>query len=216
VTDTAHLLEIAEERTHPLLDPTPAPSVRMTGNTLNVDLTATIERPWEKIMANGYRYGPCQKKEPNGDVVLWLPYGNDHGLYHDISGMTLTSTRPGAPAALVYAGGGRAGHLALKFQFSAPISAFRLSAAALDLQAGDAVTGFEYSTDGGAWHPLHETATGLDTSLLYVRCYVRGKTNPEIVPPGVRLKAEMAGDVLWGDAASTFTRAQWRLRVTPR
>ncbi|MDF3056508.1 MAG: sialate O-acetylesterase [Rariglobus sp.] len=216
VTDTAHLMTPRENRTKPLVDRPLFPSAGLTGNTLNVDLTATIERSWDQLKANGYRYGPRQQKEPNGDIILWLPYGNERGLYHDIQGLTLTDTRPGAPASLVYESGGHPGHLSFKFHFSSPISGFRLSSPPLDLQADDAVTGFEYSMDGNAWHPFHETATGLHTHNLHLRCYVRGKTNPEVVPAGIRLKAVMAGDVMWGDAEFTFAHAQWKLWVTPR
>jgi hypothetical protein len=92
------------------------------------------------------------------------------------------------------------------------------------------VAGFEYSVNGRDWKVFYEIskggetnpwvgpkgpkAEGLDTQDLYLRCYVRGKEGAA-VPPTARLKARMAGDVMWGDASSTFAQAQWRMWVTP-
>lgn len=233
ITDSAHLPKIGtavQPVANPVLDPLLSPAAEMTGNTLVVDLAKSIERSWDQIKANGYRYGPRQKREPNGELEIWLPYENDRGLYYEISGMKLTPVAPGAPAALSYDGAGDAGTLVLKLHFSGPIEGFRLFCGSAETSLDGAVAGIEFSSDGREWKLLHEItqsgqfsnwidpkgrkADGLDTRDLYLRAYVRGKVGA--VPKGTRFKVSMSGDVMWGDASVTFANAQWKLWVRPK
>ena len=142
----------------------------------------------------------------------------------------MTPVEPGSPASLVYEGGSPAGSLVMKFHFSKPIQGFRLSCGSAESSLAGAVAGWEYSVDGKGWKPFYETsecgqipkwvdpkgpkAAGLNTQDLYLRAYVRGKNGS--VPNGTRFQARMSGDVMWGDASTTFANAQWRLLVTPK
>lgn len=228
VTEKNHLVAVPPALPKPPMDPILDPSIGLTGNTLEVDLGKDIERNWDQVKANGYRYGARQKREGK-EIHIWLPYEEEPGLYYELEGFQLEATRHDNPAELVYSGGGKQGKLTLKFRFSAPIAGFRLKTGPVNFQAHGAVAGFEYSADGKNWKPFHEIsgggqinrwidpkgpkAEGLNTRDLYLRCYVRGPGGSAGVPDNTRLRARMAGDVRWGDASRTFSQAQWQMWV---
>ncbi len=95
--------------------------------------------------------------------------------------------------------------------------------------------GIEYSVDGQKWTTIRQLAeakakariidqfvdgqksfSGLNTRVLYIRCYSRDKNNPEADSgTGRWIKFRMAGDPAWGDAAATFFNGQFQLWVSP-
>ena len=229
VTEAAHLRKPgAAPVVLPVADaPRPA-SLKMTGNTIEIDPDAVVERNWDKIKVNGYAYGPSQKKD-GGETRIWLPYGDERGWYYDIKGGSLEPSKPGVPAGFRVAKSPEAAALTLKLHFSKPIQSFRLSCGEAGFNSANAVAGIEYSVDGKAWKPFSEItgtaplasakgpkAEGLDTKDLYLRCYVRDKSDPTKLNPATTFRARMGGDVMWGDASSTFAQAQWQLLVTPK
>lgn len=229
VTEAAHLRKPGAAPTVlPVADaPRPA-SVKMTGNTIEIDPDAVVERNWDKIKVNGYAYGLSQKKV-GGETRIWLPYGDERGWYYDVKGGALEPSKPGTPAGFRVEKSPAAAELTLKLHFTKPIQSFRLSCGEASFNSANAVAGIEYSVDGKAWEPFSEItgtaplanakgpkAEGLDTKDLYLRCYVRDISDPAKLNPATTFRARMGGDVMWGDASSTFAQAQWQLWVTPK
>ncbi len=229
VTDTAHLRKPGVAPVVlPVADaPRPA-SVKMTGNTIEIDPDALVERSWDKVKVNGYAYGLSQKKD-GAETRIWLPYGDERGWYYDIKGGVVETSKPGVPASFFVEKSSSAASLTLKFHFTKPIQSFRLSCGEANFNPANAVAGIEYSMDGKMWKPYSEItgtaplasakgtkAEGLDTQDLYLRCYVRDKNDPAKLDPATRFRSRMGGDVMWGDASSTFAQAQWQLWVTPK
>jgi hypothetical protein len=229
VTETAHLRKPgAAPVVLPVADAPQPASVKMTGNTIEIDPDAVVERNWDKVKVNGYAYGLSQKKD-GAETRIWLPYGDERGWYYEIEGGTLEPSKPGVPAGFLVEKSSEAAALKLKLHFSKPIQSFRLSCGEASLNSSNAVAGIEYSVDGKAWKPfseITETAAlasakspkvdGLDTTDLYLRCYVRDKNDPAKLDPMTTFRARMAGDVMWGDASSTFAQSQWQLWVKPK
>jgi len=199
---------------------------------VDVKLGATIERTWKQIKEDGYDYGPKQTVDAKkGETIVFLPYGNNPSLYHEVKGKlrdvasnkvaAFSSTDANTNAALTY-----------KFHFDKPISSFRFSTVRVDVDLADnTVAGVEYSTDGAGWTTLMEvkgsegkgsktlntiggSAAKLNTETLYVRCYTRDPKAPEASGPGRWMMITMSGDPRWGDISTTFFPGQPHLFVT--
>ncbi len=214
---------------NPYLDP---PSAGVTGNTLDVKIGDAIERTWDDVRADGYRDGPKQAVLQNGETRIWLPYGRGAGIYYELANARLSDPVPGLPPALlVEEGTASSASVVLKLKFDKPIGGFRLQCGPAIFRPAGAVAGVEYSTDGQAWKPLAQTdragqidrfadpdkarAAGLSATDLYLRFYVRGKTNADEIAPDTTFRLRLGGDPMWGDAAQTFFNAQAQLFVTP-
>ena len=55
---------------------------------VEVRLGATIQRTWDQVKADNYAYGPKQQYDTaTGETHIYLPYGDDWKLYHEVRGM---------------------------------------------------------------------------------------------------------------------------------
>jgi hypothetical protein len=208
-----------------------------TGKTLEIKLGETIPRTWDDVKKADYAYGPKQEFEPSTqETHVWLPYGSK-GEYFEVAGVKFTEPGPPEGCPLVVSTADNvSGRLVFKLHFDKPIGALRFSAGWSEWGVGgNTVGGVEYSVDGRKWTTIRQineaqaqariidqfvdgqkTFGGLNTRDLYIRCYSRDKTNPEADSgPGRWMKFRMAGDLAWGDVATTFFNCQFQLWVTP-
>jgi hypothetical protein len=206
-----------------------------TGKTLEIKLRSTSQRTWDDVKRANYAYGPKQEFDAaTGQTHIWLPYGRN-GVYFDASGVKLTE--PGAAGTgspeVLSVDGNTSGRLVFKLHFDNPIGSFRLFAGWSEWGVGsNTVGGIEYSVDGRRWVTIRETdqakiiepfidpdtfkAIGIKTRDLYIRCYSRDKRHPEADNgPNRWMKLRLAGDTAWGDAATTFFKAQMQLWAAP-
>ena len=213
------------------------PLAAETGKTLEIKLGQTIPRSWDDVKKAAYAYGPKQEFDPSSqETHVWLPYGNK-GEYFDTAGVKFTE--PGPPEGwplVVSVNSNTSGRLVFKLHFDKPIGGFRFSAGWSEWSVGgDTVGGVEYSVDGQKWTTIRQINEskadariidqfvdnqkafgGLNTRVLYIRCYTRDKNHPEDVSgTGRWMKFRMAGDPAWGDAATTFSNCQFQLWVSP-
>jgi hypothetical protein len=208
-----------------------------TGKTLEIKLGADVPRSWNDLQKAGYAYGPTQEFDPGTEEThIWLPYGNK-GEYFQTAGVKFTEpgSDTGWPLVLTV-DDHTSGRLVFKLHFDKPIGGFRFDANWSEWGVGgNTVGGVEYSVDGQRWttiRELHEakaqariidqfvdgkkTFGGLNSRDLYIRCYSRDKSNPDVQSgPGRWMKFAMAGNPAWGDAATTFFDRQLQLWVTP-
>ncbi len=208
-----------------------------TGKTLEIKLGTEIPRSWDDVKKAAYAYGPKQEFDPSSqETHVWLPYGSK-GAYFETAGVKLTDPGPPEGCPLVMSVNGNAsGRLVFKLHFDKPIGGFRFSAGWSEWSVGgDTVGGVEYSVDGQKWTTIRQLAeakaqariidqfvdgqkafSGLNTRVLYIRCYSRDKNNPEAGSgTGRWMKFRMAGDPAWGDVATTFFNCQFQLWVSP-
>lgn len=203
--------------------------------TVEVKLGANVERSWEQVKKDGYAYGPKQEHNGStGETHVYLPYGNNRKLYHEVAG---SLSDPGKGCALFTTVDGQTNaRLTYKLSFDKPIASFKLFVGWAELGLNkDTVAGFEYSIDGKEWKPVLEIkgseksgaaivepmvknveVKGLDTKMLYIRGYSRNPSSPDGHGPGKWLKFRMTGDPNWGDASTTFFKAQPQIWVTEK
>ena len=204
-----------------------------TGKTIEVTTGKTIARSWDDVKAANYAYGPKQEYDAaTKQTHIYLPYGAD-GLYFQMQGVNLTapgSDGTGTPLVLT-TDGSTSGTLVYRLHFDKAITSLQFYAGWSEWGVGDGtVGGAEFSTDGRKWTTIAEidkggiiepladgkkVFDGLKAQDLYVRLYSRDKNNPEAAfGPNRWMKIRMAGDPGWGDASTTFFRAQMQLWVT--
>ncbi len=227
-TDTSHLnMKIPEPPAPRVSQPIPAGD--FLGNTIHIKVGQNIERPWNEVKTDGYAYAIRQALD-NGETRIWLPYGNENGLYFDAKGVKFTNPVPGSVPQVLSEDAKTCGYFTWKFKFDKPVSALRLMGGYGEFNLNGAVAGAEYSTDNKMWKKLFEIdrggnqnpfikpdqakADGLNTTDLYLRIYTRNKANP--ADPNVEaawFKCWTGGDPSWGDASRTFYDRQWQLWV---
>ena len=228
ITDAAHLNMKVPEPPAPRVS-LPVPEGDFLGNTLAIKVGKNVPRPWNEVKTDGYTYALRQSVE-NGETRIWLPYGNEGGLYFDAQGVKFLNPSPGSVPQVQSVDPKTCGHFTWKFAFDKPITAFSLKGGHGEFTLNGAVAGVEYSTDGETWHALWQTDRGgtfnpfiprdqakagkLNTTTLLLRVYTRNKAdpaNPNAQAAG--FKCWTGGDPSWGDASRTFAERQWQMWV---
>lgn len=218
-----------------------AKSKELTG-VIPVKLKDTITRTWEQVKNDKYVYGPKQEVDNDtGETHVWLPYGSDESLYHEVQGVLSdpgTSPTNGRACLINPQDAGTTCLVTYKVVFNKPITAFRFEVNWQELNLGPkSAAGIEYSLNGKKWTLIEEkkgtdpgmgggmvmggafgkgqTVKSISTQQLFLRIYSRDAQDPEDRHGDTRwLRVIMAGDPAWGDAARTFFANQPQLWVS--
>ncbi len=191
-------------------------------------------RTSEQVKADRYAYGPKQQyNASSGETHIYLPYGAEPRVYHELSGV-ISNPTPGALALFQSSSGEVNAVLTFKLHVNQRIGTMRFSTGWVELGLADnTVAGVEYSEDGKRWQTIREIkgsetataiveplvkdfkTTGLNTETLYIRLYSRNPEAPQASGPGRWLKVRMSGDPSWGDADTSFFSSQVQVWVAP-
>lgn len=205
-----------------------------------VKLKDTINRTWQQVKDDKYAYGPKQEVDnDSGETHVWLPYGKNTALYHEVQGVLSDPGENGTNGRSTLINPQDAGTtclLAYKVVFNKPITSFRFTVGWQELNLGEkSAAGIEYSLNGKKWVVIQETkgsdpgGTGfkmggvfgkdmtiknISTQMLFLRVYARDAQDPEARHGDTRwLRVILTGDPAWGDAERTFFAAQPQLWV---
>lgn len=207
-----------------------------------VKLRTAIERTWQEVQEAKLVYGPRQEIDgDSGETRVWLPYGADTSLYHEVQGVLTdpgAGTNNGRSTLVNPSDASTTCLLTYKVVFNKPINAFRFEVSWQELHLGErSAAGAEYSVDGKKWATIQEvkgsdpsmqggmkmggsfgkgiTIDGLSTQLLFLRVYARDAQDPAQRRGDTRwIRIILSGDPAWGDASRTFFASQPQLWVS--
>lgn len=161
----------------------------MTGNTINVTTGTTITRTWQQIQDANYAYAPMQTYTASSNATkVYLPYDYTDGVYYGYSAIDFGANEWGCRSFLNN-GSANPSSLTYKLHFDTTITGFNLynSRIFAPLAEGNTVN-IEYATNAtgapvwqplwsqpsGNYEPINNQATGLATSVLYLRYSTSG------------------------------------------
>jgi hypothetical protein len=211
-----------------------------TEGVIPVKINATINRTWKQVQDDKFVYGPKQEVDNDtNETHVWLPYGKDTSLYHEVQGVLSDPGEVGNNGRSTLINPQDASttcSVTYKVVFNKPITSFRFTVGWQELNLGEkSAAGIEYSLNGKKWVTIQETkgsdpgATGFKmsgvfgkdmtvknivTQQLFLRVYARDAQNSEDRHGDTRwLRLILSGDPAWGDAERTFFAAQPQLWV---